>query len=49
MVIIRPALRISGCAQGSSELSHRQVAARAYQVPEGIDCHSVKHSHHYCI
>ena len=41
MVIIRPALRISGCAQGSSELSYRQVAARDYRVPEGIDRHSV--------
>jgi hypothetical protein len=37
MVIIRPALRISGCVQGSSELSYRQVAARDYRVPEGID------------
>jgi len=33
--------RISGCAQGSSELSYRQVAARDYRVPEGIDRHSV--------
>jgi len=41
MVIIRPALRISGCAQGSSELSYRQVAARDSRVPEGIDRHSV--------
>ena len=41
MVIIRPALRISGCAQGSSELSYQQVAARDYRVPEGIDRHSV--------
>ena len=41
MVIICPALRISGCAQGSSELSYRQVAARDYRVPEGIDRHSV--------
>jgi len=41
MVIIRPALCISGCAQGSSQLSHRQVAARDYRVPEGIDRHSV--------
>jgi len=41
MVIIRPALCISGCAQGSSELSYRQVAARDYRVPEGIDRHSV--------
>jgi len=42
MVLIRPALRISGFAQGSSELSYRQVAARDYRVPEGIDRHSVK-------
>jgi len=41
MVIICPALRISGCAQGSSELSYRQGAARDYRVPEGIDRHSV--------
>jgi len=41
MVILRPALRISGCAQGSSELSYRQVAARDYRVPEGINRHSV--------
>ena len=41
MVIIRPALRISGCAQGSSELSYRQVAARDYRVPEATDRHSV--------
>ena len=41
MVIICPALRISGCAQGSSELSYRQVAGRDYRVPEGIDRHSV--------
>jgi len=41
MVIIRPALRVSGCAQGSSELSYRQVAARDSRVPEGIDRHSV--------
>ena len=41
MVIICPALRISGCAQGSSELSYRQVAARDYRVPEGIDRYSV--------
>ena len=41
MVIICPALCISGCAQGSSELSYRQVAARDYRVPEGIDRHSV--------
>jgi len=42
MVIIRPALRISGCAQGPSELSYRQVAARDHRVPEGgIDRHSV--------
>jgi len=41
MVIICPALRISGCAQVSSELSYRQVAARDYRVPEGIDRHSV--------
>jgi len=40
MVIIRPALCISGCAQGSSEL-YRQGAARDYRVPEGIDRHSV--------
>ena len=39
MVIICPTLRISGCAQGSSELSYRQVAARDFRVPEGI--HSV--------
>jgi hypothetical protein len=44
MVIICPALRISGCAQGSSELSYRQVAARDYRVPEGIDRHSVTNS-----
>jgi len=44
MVIIRPALRISGCAQGSSELSYRQGAARDYRVPEGIDRHSVKYN-----
>jgi len=41
MVIICHALCISGCAQGSSELSYRQVAARDYRVPEGIDRHSV--------
>ena len=41
MVIIRPALCISGCAQGSSGLSYRQVAARDYRVPEGINRHSV--------
>ena len=41
MVIICPALRISGCAQGSSELSYRQVAARDYRVPEEIDRHFV--------
>ena len=41
MVIIRPALCISGCAQGSFEL-YRQVAARDYRVPEGgINRHSV--------
>ena len=40
MVIICPALCISGCAQGSFEL-YRQVAARDYRVPEGIDRHSV--------
>jgi hypothetical protein len=34
MVIIRSALRIPGCAPGSSELSYRQVAARDYRVPE---------------
>ena len=28
-------------APGSSELSYRQVAARDYRVPEGIDRHSV--------
>jgi hypothetical protein len=44
MVIIRPALRISGCAPGSSELSYRQVAARDYRVPEGIDRHSVNNN-----
>jgi len=44
MVIICPALRISGCAQGSSELSYRQVAARDYRVPEGIDRHSVSNN-----
>jgi hypothetical protein len=32
MVLIRPALRISGFAQGSSELSYRQVAARDYPL-----------------
>jgi len=37
MVIICPALRIPGCVQGSSEQSYRQVAARDYRVPEGID------------
>ena len=37
MVIIRSALRIPGCAPGSSELSYREVAARDYRVPEGID------------
>ena len=42
MVIIRHALCISGCAQGSSEL-YRQGAARDYRVPEGIDRHSVIH------
>ena len=41
MVIICPTLCISGCVQGSSELSYRQVAARDYRVPEGIDRHSV--------
>jgi hypothetical protein len=41
MVIICPTLCISGCAQGASELSYRQVAARDYRVPEGIDRHSV--------
>ena len=41
MVIICPTLCISGCAQGSSDLSYRQVAARDYRVPEGIDRHSV--------
>jgi len=41
MVIICPALCISGCTQGSSELSYRQVAACDYRVPEGIDRHSV--------
>jgi len=41
MVIICPALCISGCAQGSSELSYRQVADRDYRVPEGINRHSV--------
>jgi len=41
MVIICPALCIPGCVQGSSELSYRQVAARDYRVPEGIDRHSV--------
>jgi len=44
MVIICPTLCISGCAQGSSELSYRQVAARDYRVPEGIDRHSVIYS-----
>jgi len=43
MMIICPGLRISGCAQGSSELSYRQVAARDFRVPEGIDRHSVIH------
>jgi len=43
MVIIRPTLCISGCVQGSSELSYRQVAARDYRVPEGIDRHSVSY------
>ena len=41
MVIICSALRIPGCALGSSELSYRQVAARDYRAPEGIDRHSV--------
>jgi len=45
MVIICPALRISGCAQGSSELSYRQVAAHDYRVPEGINRHSVRFNH----
>jgi hypothetical protein len=44
MVIICPTLCISGCAQGSSELSYRQVAARDYRVPEVIDRHSVSYS-----
>jgi len=44
MVILRPALCISGCVQGFSELSYRQVAARDYRVREGIDRHSVNHS-----
>jgi hypothetical protein len=44
MVIICPTLCISGCVQGSSELSYRQVAARDYRVPEGIDRHSVIYS-----
>jgi len=46
MVIICPAVRIPGCVQGSSELSYRQVAARDYRVPEGIDRHSVMVANH---
>ena len=41
MVVILPALCIPGCVQGSSELSYRQVAARDYRVPEGVNRHSV--------
>jgi len=42
MVIICPALCIPGCVQASELSSYRQVAARDYRVPEGIDRHSVK-------
>jgi hypothetical protein len=49
MVIICPTLCISGCAQGSSELSYRQVAARDYRVPEGIDRHSVRYGLDYTV